>query len=315
MKYIFFLFSLVTFSESDFSFLNEPKDSDKELIYLDQKISLSEYKEKKSKEIEVMKSLYPSLYQNTKFKYAYTKYFNIAHACSNSDYDKLKSKMLIFFKDSYPKYFPTEPKYAVRVVMFPNKYEFKKEMGFDSYGVYYPKQEKWTPTAKTFFSYCGSGPGTAWHEMIHAFSDFFANYENTQDWFTEGFASFYEMGATYENKFLEGYTNWRLPEVQSVLSKKKLVPLKEFLLDSEMKQDYGYSYARIFFCYLWTKKKMIPFVKKYIFELSQNYKGKELGKKVIQYLEESLESQIDEIQIQLESFIKKYSGTVKLKQE
>lgn len=315
MKSILFFFGLCIFSESDFSFLKEPKESDKEFIYLNEKISYEDYKTKKAKELETMKSLYSSLYSDTKLKYNYTKYFNIAHGCSTADYEKLESKMLIFFKDTYPKYFPSEPKYAVRVVLFPNKIKFKKEMGFDSYGVYYPKQEKWTPTAKTFFSYCGSGPGTAWHEMIHAFSDFFANYDNTQDWFTEGFASFYEMGATSGKNFLEGYTNWRLPEVQEVLRKKKLVPLKEFLLDSDMKQDYGYSYARIFFCYLWTKKKMIPFVKKYLFELSKEYKGKELGKKVISYLEETLEMKIDEIQIELESFIKKYSGTNKLKQE
>jgi len=79
--------------------------------------------------------------------------------------------------------------------------------------------------------------------MVHSFVDL--NTEtDVQQWFNEGFASFYEMGSVQNNKFIEGYTNWRLPELQGVIRNKKMKPLKKFLLNSEMNEDYGYSAAR-----------------------------------------------------------------------
>jgi len=59
--------------------------------------------------------------------------------------------------------------------------------------------------------------------------------------------------------------------------------------------------ARFLFVYLWTENKIIPFVKSYIYDLSPNYQGKELGQKAIEKLEELLGKPIDQIE---EDYIK-----------
>jgi hypothetical protein len=293
--------------------ISEPKSNSQDILYLRKKYSFEDYKSIKEDEIEKFKKLNLEFYKKVKFNYSYTKYFNIAYACSNSDFNILFNKMKVFFYDTYPKYFHLEPRFTVRVVLFKNKSEFEREMeAGGSYGFYFPEEKYWTPTAKTFFSYCGSGPGTAWHEMIHPFVDFFA--KDSQQWFNEGFASFYEMGSTTEKNFIEGFTNWRHPELQEVIRSKKLTPLKKFLLEENMREDYGYAYARFFFCYLWTKNLMIPFVKEYIFELYPNFKGKKLGEKTIETLERLTNKKIDDIQIELESLALKLKKYEKLKQ-
>jgi hypothetical protein len=312
LSFLFLSFSIFANPKSISEIIREVKPTDKEILYLGKTISNEEFIEAKKKELIAVEKLYKEYFAGISFQYHSTKYFNVAHACSKSDSQTLIGKMMIFFQDTYPKYFSEEPKFTIRVVLFKNKTVFKKTMGFDSYGAYYPEEKNWTPTSKTFFSYCGSGPGTAWHEMIHGFVDFNTTWGDYHQWFNEGFASFYEMGSTYNGKFIEGYTNWRHPELRDVLNSKKLVPLKTFLMREEMKEDYGYAYGRFIFCYLWMKNKMIPFVKSYLFDLTKNYKGKELGEKVILKLEELLEKKIDLIQIDIEKEILKYKSTEKL---
>ena len=310
---LFFISIQIFAGDSIKEIISEPISDSKDIFYLNKKYSFKEYKSIKENEIEKFKNLNSEFYKKVKFNYTYLKYFNIAYACSSSDFNLLFNKMRIFFYDTYPKYFNQEPRFTVRVVLFKNKLEFEREMeAGGSYGFYFPEEKHWTPTAKTFFSYCGSGPGTAWHEMIHPFVDFFA--KDTQQWFNEGFASFYEMGSTTEKNFIEGYTNWRHPELQDIIRRKKLTPLKQFLLEEDMKEDYGYAYSRFSFCYLWMKNLMIPFVKEYLFELYPHYKGKKLGEKSIESLERLTGKNIQDIQNELESLALKLKKNEKLKQ-
>ncbi|HMV41219.1 MAG TPA: hypothetical protein PK079_09465 [Leptospiraceae bacterium] len=270
------------------------------IFYLEKQISLSEYEEKKKKEIATFKEDLKSIYK-LDFKVRYTKYYNIAYQCTEKEMDTVEHKLKVFFDDTYARYFIYEPRFTLRIIFFKNKEQFSKKMGYDSYGVYFPESpDYFTSTERTLYTYYNSGPGTLWHEMVHSFVDL--NTEtDVQQWFNEGFASFYEMGSVQNNKFIEGYTNWRLPELQGVIRNKKMKPLKKFLLNSEMNEDYGYSAARFLFVYLWTENKIIPFVKSYIYDLSPNYQGKELGQKAIEKLEELLGKPIDQIE---EDYIK-----------
>ena len=294
--------------------LSEIKIEKDKIFYLNQSISKGEYEQIKKKEMSDFKADLKSLYK-LEFKVRYTKYYNIAYMCTEKEMDVVEDKLKIFYNDTYSRYFIYEPRFTLRIIFFKNKSQFIKQMGYTTYGVYYPESpDYYTNTERTLYTYYNSGPGTLWHEMVHSFIDL--NTDNdVQQWFNEGFASFYEMGSTQNGKFIEGYTNWRLPELQDVIHKKQLTPLKKFLLNDEMREDYGYSAARFLFCYLWVENKIIPFVKSYVYELSPNYQGKELGQKAIQKIEELTGKSIDQIETEYIALALKSKNTQKLNQK
>ncbi len=284
------------------------------VFYLNKTLTVNEFEEVKRKEISDFKADLKSLYK-LDFKVRYTKYYNIAYMCTENEMNVIEEKLKIFYNDTYSRYFLYEPRFTLRIIFFKNKNQFIKQMGYNTYGVYFPESPQGvTNTERTLYTYYNSGPGTLWHEMVHSFIDL--NTENdVQQWFNEGFASFYEMGATQNGKFIEGYTNWRLPELQDIIRKKKLTPLKKFLLADEMQEDYGYSAARFLFCYLWVENKIIPFVKSYVYELSPNYQGKELGLKAIQKIEELTGKSIEQVEAEYIALALKSKNTEKLNQK
>lgn len=203
----------------------------------------------------------------------FDKYFHIAYRCTDTQESSLEWVTTVFFKDIYPRYFLYEPLHPFQIVYFKDKQEFTKYTQSTAYGFY-------QPTTKTLFTYTNSGEGTLWHELIHAFVD--ANIDHPiQQWFSEGFASFYEMGGIHDNKFVEGYTNWRLPLLQKMLQRPSYLPLPAFMQEDSMTEEHGYAKARFIFCYLWRYNKMEIFVKKYLYELSANYKKRRLGEEAI----------------------------------
>lgn len=247
------------------------------------------------------------------FKYSTTNYYNVAYLCGS---DQIKNSLYVidvFVKDVYPLYFHEKIKKKPLLVLFKDKQQYYKATKFDAYGVYFPDSS--TSFPGTLFTYCNSGPGTIWHELMHSFLDINSN-ETMPDWFGEGLASFYEMGAIANDKFIEGYTNWRLPELQEVIREKKFKPLKIFLQEEDFKDEFGYSEARFFFCYLWTIDKMQSFVKSYVYELSPKYRGRELHEKTIARLEELTGKKIDQIEAELKKLAlstKKYEKLTKVK--
>ncbi|HRG46348.1 MAG TPA: hypothetical protein PLX69_05040 [Leptospiraceae bacterium] len=294
--------------------LSEIRVEKNKTFYLNQSISATEYEQIKKKETSDFKADLKSLYK-LEFKVRYTKYYNIAYMCTEKEMDVIEEKLKIFYNDTYSRYFIYEPRFTLRIIFFKNKSQFIKQMGYTTYGVYYPESpDYYTNTERTLYTYYNSGPGTLWHEMVHSFIDLNTD-SDVQQWFNEGFASFYEMGSTQNGKFIEGYTNWRLPELQDVIHKKQLTPLKKFLLSDEMREDYGYSAARFLFCYLWVENKIIPFVKSYVYELSPNYQGKELGQKAIQKIEELTGKSIDQIEVEYIALALKSKNTQKLNQK
>ena len=83
------------------------------------------------------------------------------------------------------------------------------------------------------------------------------------------------MGTTYNGKFIEGYIQIGDFGVTE-LSAKEINSFEKVLLDDEMKEEYGYSAARLLFCYLWVENKIIPFVQSYVYRTPQTIKGREL---------------------------------------
>lgn len=293
--------------------IRDTKIEDGKIFYLGQSISLEDFKLTKIKELQIYKEDLKSLYK-LEFNTHYTKHYNIAHRCNINQIKTMDSNLKVFFDAIYSRYFIYEPRFTLRIIFFKTKEEFTKTMGYNTYGVYFPESDDYyTSTERTLYTYCGSGDGTLWHEMIHSFVDL--NTENdVQQWFNEGLASFYEMGSVHKGKFIEGYTNWRHPELQKIIREKKLTSLKQFLLNENMKEEYGYAAARFLFCYLWMENKIIPFVQSYIYQLSPTYSGKELGIKAIQEIEKLTGKSINQIESDYTKLALKYKKYEKLNQ-
>lgn len=282
--------------------------------YHGRSLSSADFASEKKKELKQFKSDLESVYP-IPFKYRHTKYFNIAYRCSDEDADRIERNLKIFFRDVYPKYYIYEPKFTMRIVYFKSKKEFVKQTDYDSYGYYIGVRDSENNTNRTLYTYWNSGPGTLWHEMIHAFTD--ANTDlDVDSWFNEGMASFYEHGSTAGGKFTEGYANWRLPSLQETIRSGKLPALRTFFQKGLVDREYGYPYMRFLFCYLWIYDQMIPFVKTYLYELLPKYKGKELSEKSIETMEKLLGKNISDIEKDMSELalkLKKNEKLVKLK--
>lgn len=259
-----------------------------QFFYLTKNYSKTELDKVKKQELDAWNKEVSEEFGLT-FKTKYThKYFNIAYRCSEEQMNFLIYTLKMFFSPTYPKYFKYEPNYPFKIVYFSNKKEYSRYTGSEAYGYYLPK-------TKTLYTYAGSGEGTLWHELIHAFVD--ANTDhNVQQWFSEGFASFYEMAAVYAEKFHEGYTNWRHPTLKKKIRKKEFMPLNKFLQEKYMSEGYGYAKARFLFCYLWIYGKMPDFINTYLYELAPKYQGEALGKQAIRTMEKMLGKNIGEIE-------------------
>ena len=223
----------------------------------------------------------------TRFKVISTKGFYIAYICSKRSINWLKMYLDEFYRQVYPKYFVKEVEKPWKIVYFANKKQFRAKTGSDAYGYYSPRD-------RTLYTYCNSGHGTLWHEMMHGFMDSNTDRDIHQ-WFSEGLASFYEMAFLVRGKVSEGWTNWRMPALKEAIKRGQFTHLKEFMMDEEMKESFGYAEARFLFCYLWMKNIIVPFVKGYVYELLPKYSGKKLGKETIKLLEGLAGKSIDKI--------------------
>jgi hypothetical protein len=234
----------------------------------------------------------------------FNKYFNIVYRSTPTQANVLEYITNVFFRDIYQKYFNLEPDFPFQIVYFANKKEFEENTLSSAYGFYRSSE-------KTLYTYTGSGEGTLWHELVHAFVDCNINHE-IQQWFSEGFASFYEMAGISNNQFVEGYTNWRLPLLQKMLKKEGNLSLKKFLEEETMSENNAYAKARFLFCYLWVYDKIIPFSKIYLYELSPKYKGKLLAQKSIETMEKLVGKSWKEIEKEYNEMAFKYKEYEKM---
>ncbi len=274
------------------------KDSTNLVFYLEKYYPKTKFDSLKKQELQKWKNELKSDY-NLDFEVKhFGKYFNIAYRCTPAQANTLEYITNIFFRDIYPKYFFFEPDFPIQILYFANKTEFEDNTRSGAYGFYRADE-------KTLYTYTGSGEGTLWHELMHAFVD--ANIDHKiQQWFSEGFASFYEMAGISNNQFVEGYTNWRLPLLQKMLKKEGNLSLKDFLEEESMSEDDAYAKARFIFCYLWVYDKMVPFAKTYLYELSPKYKGKLLAQKSIETMEKLVGKSWKEIEKEYNEMAFKY---------
>ncbi|MDH5682047.1 MAG: hypothetical protein OEZ36_10695 [Spirochaetota bacterium] len=241
----------------------------------------------------------------TKFKVISTKDFYIAYICSKRSINWLKMYLDEFYRQVYPKYFVKQVEKPWKIVYFANKTQFTAKTGSEAYGYYSPRD-------RTLYTYCNSGHGTLWHEMMHGFMDSNTDRDIHQ-WFSEGLASFYEMAFLRGGKVSEGWTNWRMPALKEAIKSGQFTHIKEFMMDEEMKESFGYAEARFLFCYMWMKNIIVPFVKGYFYDLLPKYSGNKLGKETIKLLEGLAGKSIDKINDEYLYYAKRLKRDQKLR--
>jgi hypothetical protein len=79
-----------------------------------------------------------------------------------------------------------------------------------------------------------TGDGTMIHEWTHALNaaDQSARGQSQPSWILEGFGSLYEQVGIYGGRPV-GFTNWRLPQIQSMIQSGSVRPMRDFIINSK----------------------------------------------------------------------------------
>lgn len=189
-----------------------------------------------------------------------------------------------FNRQVYGRYFLRPLRLPVTVVYFKNSATFRKKTKSNAYGFYLPLEN-------TLYTYEGSGHGTVWHEIMHAYIDQNSKVYLPQ-WFNEGLAAFYEMAFLRKGKVTEGYTNWRHPSMRRAISRKSISHINKALRQGAFDDGFGYAEARFLFVYLYKHKQLVTFVREYIKLVEA---GKPYGPSAIELLIQLRKKKINQI--------------------
>ncbi|MCB1308253.1 MAG: hypothetical protein KDK30_08750 [Leptospiraceae bacterium] len=252
-------------------------DTNNLIQYHGRGLTAAEYDVQKRSELEEFDTVLKQKFGNG-FRLHATKHFNIACECDRAQMRQLEEWITVFYESVYPRYFRYEINRTFRIIYFANRTRFIRITGMEVYGFYRSYEQ-------TLYTYVGSGPGTLWHELVHAFIAANSRRTYVRQWFDEGFASFYEMAAVRNGTFFEGYTNWRHPALRAAIRDKKLLPLRAALRGERLAPEFGYAGARFFFCYLWINGWMEKFVQAYLYEILPRYPADQLDAAIHAQLE------------------------------
>jgi hypothetical protein len=147
-------------------------------------------------------------------------------------------------------YFAKDPDEILDIWLFKDKesYEEHAKTLFHSkpdtpFGYY-------SPADRALIMNIATGGGTLVHEIVHPFVA--ANFPECPAWFNEGLGSLYEQCGE-ENGKIHGYTNWRLPDLQTAIRKHRVPSFKKLCSTTNeefYEKDKGTNYAQArYLCY------------------------------------------------------------------
>lgn len=147
-------------------------------------------------------------------------------------------------------FFTKDPNVILDVWLFKDRVSYEKhnrlifgEEPTTPYGYY-------SSHHKALIMNIGTGGGTLVHEIVHPFME--ANFPACPPWLNEGLGSLYEQCGE-EDGHIHGYTNWRLPGLQTAIKAGNLPTFKSLLaMDSNAfyNQDKGANYGQArYLCY------------------------------------------------------------------
>lgn len=264
-----------------------PPDSETAVQYAGRILTLSEYRKIKENEAELFTRFLKQWY-GLNFRIKTEKYFLFAYRSSEKNAVHFINYLNTFYEKIYSRFFKYELSSPVKIQIFENRYAFTRYTGLTDYGAY-------IPVSKTIISYADAGHGTIWHELIHSFMFENIQSDDFHSWFSEGFASFYEMAFLKNGEIDEGYSNWRMTYLHNEIRSGRFCGLYEFMTKKTISPESGYAISRFIFCYMWVNGIMDDFINAYMYELCGKYSGIELGKKAIEKMEQLTGKNIDEI--------------------
>jgi len=180
-------------------------------------------------------------------------------------------------------YFSQDPKQILDIWLFRDSASYEKntftlfgEKPGTPYGYY-------SSAHKALIMNISTGGGTLVHEIVHPFVE--ANFPACPPWFNEGLGSLYEQSGEVDGH-IHGYTNWRLPGLQTAIRAGK-VPEFKFLaaLDAHgfYNEDKGTNYgqARYLCYYLQQRGLLVKFYREFHAHQKQDPTGYKSLQKVL----------------------------------
>ena len=205
-------------------------------------------------------------------------------------------------------YFEKDPVEILDIWLFKNEASYRKHARalFNDdpdtpYGYY-------SSAHKALIMNIETGGGTLVHEIVHPFIE--ANFPECPAWFNEGLGSLYEQSGEQDGH-IYGYTNWRLPGLQSAI-KERAVPSFKTLTATDTREFYyedkgtNYAQARYLLYYLQERGLLVKFYK----EFYQNRKTDPTGYQTLQKVLN--EPDMDAFQKKWEKFVLELSEGFKL---
>ena len=162
-------------------------------------------------------------------------------------------------------YFSQDPKEILDIWLFKdaasyetNTFTLFGEKPGTPYGYY-------SSAHKALIMNISTGGGTLVHEIVHPFVE--ANFPACPPWFNEGLGSLYEQSGEVDGH-IHGYTNWRLPGLQTAIRAGKVPEFKSLTaLDAHgfYNEDKGTNYgqARYLCYYLQQRGLLIKFYREF----------------------------------------------------
>ena len=147
-------------------------------------------------------------------------------------------------------YFEKDPEEILDIWLFHDKESYEKHVP----EIFHTKPDTpygyYSDADRALVMNIGTGGGTLVHEIVHPFVA--ANFPNCPAWFNEGLGSLYEQSGEVNGQ-IHGYTNWRLPGIQSAIRKHHVPAFQDFCAtsnDAFYERDRGTNYGQArYLCY------------------------------------------------------------------
>lgn len=205
-------------------------------------------------------------------------------------------------------YFAKDPKDILDIWLFKDAASYRKhakqlfgEIPTTPYGYYSAENKSLVMNIET-------GGGTLVHEIVHPFME--ANFPGCPAWFNEGMGSLYEQCGEQDGH-IRGFTNWRLPGLQSAIKRGGLTPFKTLLaMDARTfyNEDKGtnYSQSRYLCYYLQERRLLASFYREFVADSKDDPTGFGTLQKILG------ERDMDAFQKKWETFVLGLSEEVRL---
>jgi hypothetical protein len=204
---------------------------------------------------------------------------------SDKDIDDYLERLRLYEHALHATFFDHLPDYWILVLIPSSADDYNRKLGGQSGNAGFYESGTHTLTVNL-----ATGTGTVVHEWTHALNiaDQTARGQSQPLWMLEGFGSLYEQAGIRNGRPM-GFTNWRLPQVQSMIQNGTVRPMRDFIMDSKKYFDQdpvaAYAQTRYIFYYLQETDLLQKFYRAYVDGYAEDTTGivaleKVLGKKV-----------------------------------